>query len=359
MVRRIAVPLIAAAGLGLVVPVAAQAATKSVDMGLPPKYGKPFQQFAADVNAFFPNGISIHVGDSVSFNAVGFHTVELPVRGRAPQLFVAPAGGPIAGVNDAAGAPFWFNGRPTLGLNPGGNGLGKRLTYSGAKRVASGLAMSDRPKPMTVKFTKAGAFAFYCTVHPGMKGTVRVKRRGTKVPSAAADARRVAAQAKRALAVAKGLKSKAKPRANTVDVGLEGAGGVAYYGFAPESLTVPVGTVVNFAFKPGGREFHTATTGPGDPEKEPKSYLGAMTAAIGGPPSAVAQPAIYQSDPSPVPAALTPSLHGNGFWNSGFLDGSSTTPAFGTSRSVRLAAAGTYRFVCLIHPFMRGSVTAR
>ena len=30
-------------------------------------------------------------------------------------------------------------------------------------------------------------------------------------------------------------------------------------------------------------EVHTATTGPGDPEKEPTSYLGALAASFNGP----------------------------------------------------------------------------
>ena len=27
---------------------------------------------------------------------------------------------------------------------------------------------------MTVKFTKSGTFTYYCDIHPGMKGTVKV-----------------------------------------------------------------------------------------------------------------------------------------------------------------------------------------
>jgi plastocyanin len=51
-------------------------------------------------------------------------------------------------------------------------------------------------------------------------------------------------------------------------------------------------------------------------------------------------------------------LHGNGFWNSGVLDGSSATPLPNSSK-VTFGAPGTYNFYCLIHPFMKGSVVVQ
>ena len=37
----------------------------------------------------------------------------------------------------------------------------------------SGCRWRNRPKPMTVKFTKTGTFRYYCDIHPGMNGTSR------------------------------------------------------------------------------------------------------------------------------------------------------------------------------------------
>ena len=101
----------------------------------------------------------------------------------------------------------------------------------------------------------------------------------------------------------------------------------------------------------GSLEEHTATAGPGNPESEPMSYLGALTASLQGPPPFDPR-AIYPSEPSGSAAAsLTPTFHGNGFWNSGFLDAVPATPP-PASNAVTFTTPGTYQFVCLIHTFI-------
>lgn len=162
-------------------------------------------------------------------------------------------------------------------------------------------------------------------------------------------------QGVRAIAVARSFR-KVRAPANTVNVGLAGPGDVSLFAFSPSKLTVAVGTTVTFRMVKGDTETHTATAGPGNPEKDPKSYLGALTAALESPNTD--QRALYPSDPPPAPAAFSSALHGNGFWNSGALDSAGVTPLPNRSQ-VRLAAAGAYRFYCLIHPFMRATITAR
>ena len=56
--------------------------------------------------------------------------------------------------------------------------------------------------------------------------------------------------------------------------------------------------------------------------------------------------------------SLSPTTHGNGFWNSGVLDANSKSP-LPESSSVKFDTAGTYTYYCLIHPFMRGTVTVQ
>ena len=65
----------------------------------------------------------------------------------------------------------------------------------------------------------------------------------------------------------------------------------------------------------------------------------------------------FPSEPPGALAALTPILHGNGFWGSGALDQDSTTRTVPPSNAVNFAAAGTYQVFCLIHPFMQATVT--
>lgn len=349
-----------AVGAALVLPAAAEAATRTVTMGLPAADQTTFQRkYSADVNDYFPHGTTINVGDSVKFVPTGFHDINLPKKGGGIVEPFIPTGKKVTGINDEAGAPFWFNGQPAFGFNPVmfKSGFGKTFTYTGAKTVLSGLPISNKPKPITVRFAKAGLFRYLCDLHAGMTGTVRVLPRGKGVPSAAGHAKRVKAQVAAALAVAKSAIAKAKLPANTVAAGLQGAHGVHTFAFVPDKLEVATGTTVTFVSGAKANEPHTATTGPGDPDKEPKSYLGILAASFEGP--APDPRAIYPSDPPPAgPAVLTTALHGNAFWNSGSMDGVAASPD-PLSSSVKVGEAGTYEFYCIIHPFMHMTITAK
>jgi plastocyanin len=345
-----------AVGIALALPCAAQAAVKSVNMGTNAAQQKQLQPNGADVNAYFPSNVAVHVGDSVRFVPTNFHSVHfLKKSGKLTPINVLN-GKLVSGIVDAAGAPFFFNGLPQVASNgalfaPPGN-FGKTFSTNGTKDIASGLPTADKPKPMVVRFTKAGLLTYFCDLHPGMKGTVRVQPRSKPVPSAKADAARVKTQAAKALAVAKGFKN-LKPPANTVWVGAAGKGAVELFGFAPAKLTVPVGTTVTFTVPKPSTETHTATTGPGNPgDEKVTSYL--QTIASGNDDPRLG----YPSDPPPAPAALTPLLHGNGFWNSGALDPFAASPPPASS-SVTFSAPGTYEFYCLIHTFMHGTITAQ
>jgi len=124
----------------------------------------------------------------------------------------------------------------------------------------------------------------------------------------------------------------------------------------PGAMTVPVGTTLTFTMSRFTFAAHTATTGPGDPENEPSSFLGQLSRSIRETPP-FDEAGVYPSDPRGDPAFLTPSSHGNGFWSSGFMDRSDATPQPKTSQ-VKIVAPGTYTFYCLLHPFMKTVVTA-
>jgi plastocyanin len=156
--------------LALLAPAAAQARTKSVYMGVPPKSQSTFQNtYSADVNAFFPRSIAVNRGDKVRFVPVGFHTVEFPPKGSQPTALFGPDGNTIAGDNDAAGQPFWFNGQDEQFFSQPiiqSNNFGKTLKYTGKQRVETGLPLADHPAPMTVKFPKAGRIPTTATSTP-------------------------------------------------------------------------------------------------------------------------------------------------------------------------------------------------
>jgi plastocyanin len=342
--------------LVLAVPTLAVAATKDVSLGPTRDAQKALQPTATDVNDFFPHEVRIHVGDKVRFVPNGFHTVDLPGRRSRKLPLITPTVQTIAGSVDAAGAAFWFNGQTQLGFNRVllTSAFGKSRNYDGSKGVLSGLPLAQRPKPMTVKFNKTGSFRYFCDIHPGMTGIVRVVSSQSSVPSAAQDQRTVRRQAASTLVTAKALAKTPAPGNNTVDVGEQGKGNVSFFGFVPSALSVPTGTVVTFRMN-ASTEIHTATVGPGNPENQPQSYLGQIEAGLQGP---VFDPrGVFPSDPPGSLAALTPVFHGNGFWNSGALDKDSTTRTVPPKNAVLFAAPGTYQVFCMIHPFMHATVT--
>jgi len=343
-------------GVAIALPVSANAATRTVTMGTAGKNAKKLQKFGADVNDFFPHGATIHVGDKIKFVPTGFHTVNFPAKGQDPDALVAPNGQAVAGVNDAAGQPFWFNGRPNLQFNPAlfAGQYGKKVTLNRTKGLQSGLPLAPKNKPLTVKFTKAGKYTYYCNVHAGMIGRVTVLKKGKGIPSARAHAKAVKAQYKRDLKIAKRLPNTNVP-AGVVDVGVAGKHGVEYFGMLPAKATIPAGKSLQFRMTKGSFEDHTATFGPGD-INDPNSYVGAISASFAG--AQLDQRGVYPSEPPSTTATLTPLLHGNGFWNSGVMDTAAGTPLPGNN-TVTFGAPGTYTFHCLIHSFMTGEITVQ
>lgn len=334
-------------------PAAAQAKTKEMLVGPPMATAKKLGE-ATTANAFFPSKLKVNVGDSVSFVPAGFHNVDLPKKGGAGIPFIMPTGQKVAGSLDAAGTAFWFNGQDAMSLNPEfmTAGYGKKFTYDGTKQVQSGLP-GEKSKPMSVKFTKAGTYTVLCDLHPGMKASVTVAKKGAKVPTAKQDAAAVKKQADAAVKAAKGLESKSQG-ANTVALGVAAKGGLEYMGMVPASLTVARGTTVKFVMTKGSYEAHTASFGPGD-INDGSSYMGAIAKSFESP--AIDARGLYPSDVTPV--SLSPTTHGNGFWSSGVLDASSATQQLPGEASVKFDTAGTYKFYCFIHPFMQGSVTVQ
>jgi plastocyanin len=338
------------------VPASASAATKVVSIGPSRSVEEAFNRLGTDVNDFFPHGVKLHVGDSVRFKPSQFHTVDFPAKGQKPLGLLAPAG-TASGVLDAAGSPFWFNGQPIIGFNPSLAKViyGKKTAYTGARRVESGLPLRPKLKAFTVRFPKAGTYTYYCNIHTGMKGTVKVVSKRDIIPTAKADAKALAAQIDRDTKTAKALAT-TTVSAGSVSVGASGKGGVELYSMLPATQTVPVGTTLSFSMSALTFEDHTATFGPGDPEHDPGSYLGKLAASFNA--QVFAPEAVYPSEPPGTTGSLSPTLHGNGFWSSGVMDSSSATP-LPNSNSVTFTAPGTYTFYCMIHTFMKGTVVVQ
>ena len=344
--------VLAAALAALAVPAtAAQAKTKNVDMGVPAKSAKAFQDVGADVNAFFPARITIRAGDKVRFRPTGFHTVDVPPNGGKPcRCSHLPAPRPVSTTQTA---PFLVQ-RPAerrlhAGTDPEQLRQDDQAQGEQARRV--GPAAGSNLKPMTVKFAKKGTFKYYCDVHPGMIGRVVVK--GHHAGAERQEGQEGREEAGRAaLKVAKKLPSKA-PAGTRCTPAARARAESSTSACCPPQVTVAVGTTLTFACR-RSRDVHTATFGPGNPETEPTSYLGQIAATFEGAP-VIDPKGTYPSEQPPAVASLSPTLHGNGFWNSGALDRDSASP-LQPSNTVKFDAPGTYDFYCLIHPFMHGPI---
>jgi plastocyanin len=339
----------------VVLPAAANAQTKVVYAGGPGGFASKLQKkYGAGVNNFLINKVTIHAGDTVTWDgkslAGGFHSIDIPaaVPGDLPLLVpttIPPT--PVSGVKDEAGNPFWFNGQPTLGFNPalfapsGGN------VYNGSSRIDSGLPVSG-PKSFNVKFTKPGVYHYFCDVHYGMAGTVVVLAKGKKIPTAKQDAKTLKAEEKAYVASAK-VVDKTKPKGNNVSLGASGPNGLEVFAMFPAKLQVKTGSTVTFSMSAKTREVHTATF------DQSATELRQLGNAAFAPP--VPQPiGIYPSDPMPI--KLSPTSHGNGFANTGALDRDSGTP-LKPSATITFTAPGTYHFICLVHPFMHGVIVVK
>ena len=362
------VALLLGAALLLVAPTLASARTKTVEAG---PFGRAaqqdFQQAQADANAFFRRTVTIRRGDRVRWNVNGFHNIMFPARGDDPPgLVSADPARPVTGVADAGGAAFWFNGQPTLLLNPLVANRQGGGTYNGRQMRASGLPLnqSGPPDPYTLRFTRKGTFNYYCDVHSGMKGAVRVVGRRARVPSRRQDRNAAAREMVARLDAAEQLTEgeNLQNLQNTIQAGNDDARGTAVFKFFPAEASVRVGDIVTMRMPRRTTEVHTFTFGPsnGDDlyvDQIANEFITPIPGGGGGPPVLGFDPrAAYPSEnPAAGVPTITPTMHTNGYFNTGVLDGDAATP-LPASTQVRFGAAGSYSYICIVHPFMRATV---
>lgn len=316
----------------------------------PPSSALPKQ---LDYDGFYPSTIVIHKGDSVRWAINGFHSVIFPAPGQGVlPLAMLTTGNPITGKLDGAGSPFWFNGQQNIEINPAVAFPSGGTTVDGKHEVNSGLpAGQSQPPPFTARFITLGTFKYYCPVHPGQVGTIKVVAAGKSIPSAGQDKAAAKKQAAADLKSARRL-AKVNPPVATVFAGHD-KGNVAWLRFFPSNLNIKAGTTVTFSMS-APRETHTITIGPA-------SYTapidGTFTMPVpnpSGPPTILLNPlGAYPSDPPPLPP-FTGANHGNGFEGTGVL---STSSPFGTSSKITFTKPGVYHYECVIHQGMDGTIT--
>jgi plastocyanin len=348
----------AAAAIAATLAIAPQAgaATKTVQAGPFGPAAKQFQDALGDGNEFYRRTITIHRGDRVRWRINGFHSVTFVPAGETPPALIVPdASNPVAGVKDAGGADFWFNGQPNLVPNLLAAAPQGGKTFDPDELLNSGLPLEEGPPPpYTLRFRRAGTFSYLCIVHPGMTGKVKVKRRGKRVPTARQDrraaGRQLGATLKRVQRLTTGLGAEDLQLA--MQAGNDRRSGATVFRFFPQNPTYKVGDTVTLQMPAQSTEVHTFTFGPTNGKDAYNDQLAAgLLGEVFDPRGA------YPSEPPPVGIpTYAGTNHGNGFYNSGLLDQDAATP-LPASTKLTFGAPGTFSLICLIHPFMTNTVT--
>lgn len=316
----------------------------------------------ADALAFFPRAVTIHAGDTVTWQFDGFHTVTF-AGPHHPYPFIATVGRQPA-AKDAAGSPFWWAGKlPQLVVSPmsllpqGSETISSssQVRSSGLLRLIAGPP-NQPPAPFSLTFTQPGIYHYQCAVHPGMHGVVIVVPSSKGTPSAAS----VAAAAKHALvrAVADvhrllGTKP-SKPLRVLVGAG-DNATGAEITAFFPSRLSVHVGDTVTFV-NHDQTDIHTVTFGP-------EKVTGAIEKGFVAPKGKQVMLSPFgalPSDPPGAPVQYDGRNHGNGYVNSGILQPQGAPAAAGPkSFAITFTKAGVYHYECVVHQNMDGTVVVR
>jgi plastocyanin len=258
---------------------------------------------------YYPDTITIDVGDSITWTVEGdAHTISF-LSGATPPGPLDPMTGPPAGGS----------------------------TYDGTGFVSSGIVQPVPPQnTYTLTFTKAGTFPYVCLIHPGMAGTVVVQPAGTPYPETQAqyDASS-AVHGQQDLATGIAYLNSLSPTTSqnpdgstNYNVPAGGAAGMAsLMRFAPNELTISVGDTVTWT-SPDPMEVHTVTVSPTG--VYPEFPSAAAFAPVGG-----------------------PTYDGSTFTNSGVILPQGAPPPHGipstTSYTLKFTKPGTYTYHCLIH----------
>lgn len=298
------------------------------------------------INAFIPENLKVHVGDTVVFKLSNDELYGIALPGKTPlmqipQVVPVPGGKPEEVMfNPAIGFPSRMPGAPVE-------------TYDGSKMVGSGF-MSKQPSApgappnntLSVKFAKAGTYMVYELLHPYMTATVEVVPVSAKIPTVQQVTDQTAKQAKAYLDQvplvmdqAKAVRSEPGPNGTTVWYVRAGAMDfitgnpkVQTYAFAPKNITIKAGDAIVWT----SAEFHTVSLIPAPPY--PEAVVPVMQPK--GPPLLTLNPMVF------APFKPSGSYDPSQFFNSGPIGPLSDR---GNGWTLTFDTPGTYKYFCSLH----------
>jgi len=388
---RLVISALATAGL-LFLPAVPASALTTYDVTV----GQFLAGAPAESQRFLPGRIDVHQGDTLHFASEGFHTATLLPVGQAPQSWyddvaIIGSSDPFSLVqpdpDDGPGA-FKFG---NLALNASDPACGApeqpACAFDGTGDPVGGVLNSGAaffaPLDLAVDVGVPAGSSFWviCVVHgPDMSMRVDVVGNASPASDPADLAATNAAQIEQDTDAAAALHEKmsGKQSSHTTPdgkvvwdawAGVDNAH-LALFGFYPQRLRIAKGDTVRWHFDSLIFEDHTVTlpldtareiAGGGGPVCDPDGDAGA------GPdmPPELAEPP-FCNDPTQLEFELDDRFitpQGNGVFRGGDLESSGALgrhAAFGNdaySLRFRTTSPRTgFKYLCLIHPFMRGRV---
>jgi plastocyanin len=340
----------------------------------------------ADSMRFYTPRLRVHRGDTVKFKIRGFHTATLTPAGvglkrwvRRNDSGVGERWSLIARDRDDGKGHLKFNIRAAFQNQQGCGSGANPCTYKGNGVVNSGFL---RPTPsFTVKINApAGSrFGFICLIHPGMRKKVRVVGRGTRATKQDRidryRERQLDEDAANAAALHRRLsRTRSRHRTPSGEVVWDAYSGYDGDGFAlmamyPLKLKIRKGQSVRWHFRQR-YEDHTVTF----PSKRALNVYQSTTgpycdngAGSDQPPENQGPP--FCNPPTELEFDLVPRLwqnrgnrtHRRRDYDSSGVEGANFHPGRDPYRLkfTRVSNREGYNYICLLHPFMRGSVRVR
>ena len=344
---------------------------------------------ASESMRFFPSRMTVHQGDTITFGG-GFHTATLLPTGTDAQAWAddnVMADGaeltPFVADPDEGSTALKFNNRVAFPSDPTCGTADAPCAYDGSSVVNSGVFVFG-PGSFTTTIDAAPGESFWvvCLIHINMRMRVTVVPDNEPTTTQAsidegkqqliARDRDEAAALRSRLATRRSKHTTASGKTVWDSwVGYDQAG-LSLFGMFPERLRIAKGDTVRYHFASLEYEIHTATFprdkaleiangsfGPscdldGDSGTEPDS-----PPTIEGPP--------FCADPSTLELDLHRRINATGdgvlrsatdFENSG-IRGDYFSRAAWDLKFPRTSPDGGFKYICMIHPGMRGTVVVR
>jgi plastocyanin len=330
--------------------------------------------------SYFPHELSAHPGDTVEFDLADSgepHTVTfgtlvdsgvaaLPTwtdpNTEPPDLAKLPTllpDGPGDANQVAANPCFVASGDPPADATKACPTTDQPAFDGTASFYNSGWLAPDAPFTMTLSpDLKPGTYNYFCLLHrEGMMGTLTVVDPATEVKSpgdATAEGEAQIADDVAKLAPAVEAANAAPPaQAGVFSQDVQDAFSTT---FTPDPISIPVGGSVTWLFMgPHTVSFNAPQSATTIRVEAPDgtAHLNAAAGAPSGGPGA--PPPAGPPDPSAPPILVDAGTwDGTGFLSSGFIVSFPPGPFY--QYKVTFSKAGTYKYVCLIHTDMQGTV---